>query len=188
MTALKKTEKPKTENPLVLNAEVVGGNWMHRKIGRISKVTKSLLTVQWDNGMTEYYGRQGQAFHGRIDENGEAIRFTSFGKPIENIWGGEDEPGIEIATDSAKARIEEERAKKERSKEERDAKQKEIASDPVYQKRQADLKRYSEMLSGLGANIENGWNNQSDFRIELDGIKPDKMHNLVAAIQAALKS
>jgi hypothetical protein len=43
------------------------------------------------------------------------------------------------------------------------------------------------MLSGLGANIENGWNNQSDFRIELDAIKPDKMEKLVTAIQAALK-
>jgi hypothetical protein len=43
------------------------------------------------------------------------------------------------------------------------------------------------MLSGLGANIENGCNNQSDFRIELDGIKPDKMDRLIAAIQEALK-
>jgi hypothetical protein len=187
VAAPKKTDKPKPENPLVLKAEVVGGNWMHRKIGRISKISKSLVTVEWDNGMTEYFGRQGQAFHGRIDENGEAIRFTSFGKPIENIWGGEDEPGIEIATEGAKARIEEERTKKEPSKQERETKQKEIESDLAYQKRQADLKRYSEMLSGLGANIVNGWNNQSDFRIELDGIKPDKMDRLIAAIQEALK-
>jgi hypothetical protein len=187
MAAPKKTDKPKPENPLVLNAEVVGRNWRHRKIGRIVKVTKTLLTVQWDDGMTEYFGRQGQAFHGRIDDNGEAIRFTSFGKPIENIWGGEDDPGISVATESAKAQIAEERAKKERSNQERESKQKEIESDPAYQKRQADLKRYSEMLSGLGANIESGWNNQSDFRIELDGIKADKMEQLVAAIQAVLK-
>jgi hypothetical protein len=187
MAAPKKTDKPKPENPLVLNAEAVGRNWRHRKIGRIVKVTKTLLTVQWDDGMTEYFGRQGQAFHGRIDDNGEAIRFTSFGKPIENIWGGEDDTGIEIATASAKARIEEERTEKNKSAEDRRKKQSELEADPKFQQRQADVKRYSEALAGLGANIENGWNNQSDFRIELDGVKPDKMEKLVAAIQAALK-
>jgi hypothetical protein len=184
---MKTEKKPKPDNPLVLNAEVIGGNWMDNKIGRISKVSKSLLTVQWDNGMTEYFGRQGQAFRGRIDDTGEAIRFTSFGKPIENIWGGEDDHGISVATESAKAQIAGERAKKERSNQERESKEKEIEANPAYLKRQADVKRYAEMLLGLGANIENGWNNQSDFRIELDGIKPDKMEELVTAIQAVLK-
>jgi hypothetical protein len=181
------TKKTKQENALVLNTEVVGGDCRHRKLGRIVKVTKSLLTVQWDNSMTEYFGRQGEAFHGRIDENGEAIRFTSFGKPIDNLWGGEDDPGISVATVSAKAQIAEGRAEKANPKQDREAKQKAMEAGPAHQKRQADLKRYSEMLFGLGANIENGWNDQSDFRIELDGIKPDKMEKLVAAIQAVLR-
>lgn len=176
----------KEDNPLVLNAEVGGGNWTHRKIGRIVKVTKSLLTIRWDDGMTEYFGRQGQAFHGRIDEDGEAIRFTSFGKPIENIWGGEDDPGISVATESAKAQITEKDAEKAQLKQRRAAKQSEIAANPAYQKRQADLQRYNNLLRPYG-NVEIGWNNSSDFRIELDGIKPDKMEKLTAAIQAALK-
>lgn len=188
MTATKKTEKkPKEENPLVLNAEVVGGNWRHRKLGRIVKVTKSLLTVQWDGGTLEHFGRQGQAFLGRSDANGEAIKFNKSGRPIENLWGGEEDPGIEIATESIKARIAEEKAAKKKVDEEREAKRKAVEEDPAYQQRQADLKRYSEMLSGLGANIENGWNDQNDFRIELDGIKPDRMEKLVTAIQTALK-
>jgi hypothetical protein len=180
-------KKNKEENPFVLNAEVVGGNRMHRKLGRIVKVTKTLLTVKWDNNSTEYFGRQGQAFHGRADKDGEAVRFNLSGKPLEDLWGGEDDPGIEIATDGAKARIMEDRRAKNKYKEEQAAKQAEIEASPVYQKRQADLKRYAEMLSGLGANIENGWNDQNDFRIELDGIKPDMMEQLITAIQAVLK-
>ena len=184
MSAAKKT---KEENPLVLNAEVVGGSWMHRRLGKIVKVTKTLLHVKWESGTTECFGRQGQAFHGRPDRDGEAIKFTKSGKPIEDLWGGEEDPGISIATESAKAQIIEERAKKAKAKEEQEAKQAAIEADPAYQQRQADLKRYSEMLSGLGANIENGWNDQTDFRIELDGIKPDKMEKLVVAIREALK-
>jgi len=188
MTTTKKTEKkPKEENLLVLNAEVVGGNWRHRRLGRIIKVTKSLLTVQWESGTTECFGRQGQAFHGRPDAQGEAIKFTKSGKLIEDLWGGEEDPGIEIATESIKSRIAEEKAAKKKVDEEREAKRKAVEENPAYQQRQADLKRYSEMLSGLGANIENGWNDQNDFRIELDGIKPDKMEALVAAIQGVLK-
>lgn len=36
-------------------------------------------------------------------------------------------------------------------------------------------------------NIENGWNDQTDFRIELDGIKAEQMERLVQAIQEVLK-
>ena len=180
-------KKAKEENPLILNAEVVGGDWRHRKLGRIVRVTKTLLKVQWDNGTTELFGRKGQAFHGHSDMKGEAVTFSLSGRRLENLWGSEDEPGIEIATDSHKARIAEERAEKEKLKQEREQKQKEIEADPKFQQRQADLKRYSEMLSGLGANIENGWNDQTDFRIELDGIKPDQMEKLVTAIREALK-
>jgi hypothetical protein len=184
----KKVEKkPKPENPLVLNAEVVGGNWRHRRLGRIVKVTKSLLTVQWDGGIEELFGRSGRPFHGRIDREGEAVKFTKSGQLVENLWGTEDEPGIEIATDSHKARIAEEKAAKKKSDEEREAKRKAVEEDPAYQQRQSDLKRYSEMLQGLGANVENSWNDQKDFRIELDGIKPDRMEKLVAAIREALK-
>jgi hypothetical protein len=180
-------KKPKKENPLALNAEVIGGSILHRRLGKIVRVTKTLLHVKWDSGVTECFGRQGQAFHGRPDAEGEAINFSKSGRPLENLWGGEDDPGISIATESAKAQIMEERAKKERLKQEREQQQEQIESDPAYIQRQADLKRYSEMLSGLGANIENGWNDQKDFRIELDGIKPDKMEKLVTVIQQALK-
>lgn len=130
---------------------------------------------------------KGQAFHGRTDGQGEAVKYTKSGQPIENLWGGEDDPDISIATEGAKQQILEERKKKEQQKQERAAMQAEIEADPAYQQRQADLKRYSEMLSGLGANVENSWNDQSNFRIELDGIKPEKMAALVTAIQGVLR-
>jgi len=184
MTAKKIEKKPKQENPFVLGAQVIGGSILHRRLGRIVKVSKSLLTVEWASGTKTFYGRRGQGFHGRVDEHGEAIT-TRHGQPIEDVWDNEDT--LDIATESAKARINEEIAKKEKQRQEQAAQQAAVEADPAYQKRQADLKRYSEMLSGLGANIENGWNDQKEFRIELDGIKPDKMEKLVTAIQEALK-
>lgn len=185
MTAAKKTDKkPKEENPLVLNAEVVGGNWRHRKLGRIVRVTKSLLHVRWDNGTTGFFSRRGQSFVGKVDEKGEAITSNSAGRAIEDIWDSDDT--LEIATEGAKARIEEERAAKSRTEQERAAKNAALEADPVYQKRQADLKRYAEMLAGLGANVENGWGDQNDFRVELDGIVPEKMDALVEAIRKVL--
>lgn len=184
--AVRNIKKAKQENPLVLHAEVIGGSVLHRRLGKIVRVTKTLLYVKWDTGTTECFGRQGQAFHGRPDADGEVIKFSKSGKPIENLWGGEEDPGISLATPGAKQQILQEREKKEKQIQERKEKQKEIEADPAYQQRQADLKRYSEMLAGLGANIENGWNDQADFRIELDGIKPEKMETLVAAIQVVL--
>jgi hypothetical protein len=189
MTPEKKTtKKPKEENPLLLNTEVIGGNWRHRKLGKIIKVTKTLLTVEWDFGglgtTKSFYSRKGKSFVGRADENGEAIT-TRNGEPLEEIWDEEDT--LELVTEHAKAKILRERADKEKHKKEQEEKQRQIEANPAFVQRQADLKRYAEMLQGLGANIENGWNDQKDFRIELDGIKPEKMDALVEAIQGALR-
>jgi hypothetical protein len=49
-------------------------------------------------------------------------KFIPHGEKIGgHLWGGEDEPGIEIATEGAKARIEEERAEKANLKQDREA-------------------------------------------------------------------
>lgn len=60
-------------------------------------------------------------------------------------------------------------------------------ADPLYQKRQTDLARYAKLLSDFGVKIENDWNNQEDFRIELDGIKSEKMEALIEAIRKVLR-
>jgi hypothetical protein len=104
------------------------------------------------------------------------------GKPIENVWGSEEDTSIAIATDGARQRIAEERAKKESAKEERARKQAEIEADPAFQKRQTDLKRYSDALSGI-ALVENSWGDPTNWRIELDGIKPNEMDAMVEAIR-----
>jgi hypothetical protein len=138
-TAKPKAAKPEKEkNLLVLGAEVYRTG-MHPALGRIVKVTKTLVKVEWDSGSTEHYGRRGQSFHGRISEQGEAIVYTLSGKPIENVWGSEEDTSIAIATDGARQRIAEERAKKESAKEERARKQAEIEADPAFQKRQTDF-------------------------------------------------
>src|SRR5208282_2495090 len=177
VTTAKAAKKPKEENPLVLNAEVIGGSSvLHRRLGRIVRVTKTLLTVEWTSGSKTFYSRKGRGFNGSVDKDGEAITEMASGKQIDDIW--DDEDTLSIATESAKRTILEEQAKKDKVKQERAEQQAATEADPVYQKRQADLKRYAEALRGLGANVENGWNDQKDFRIELDGIKPDKMEEL----------
>lgn len=184
MSAAKsKAKRAKENNPLVLNAEVYRTG-MFPALGKIVRVTKSLLTVKWDTGTTELYGRRGQAFHGRVDSNGEAITFSPSGNPLDDIWGGEDDVSIAIATEGAKNRIAEERATKAKAKQERAAKQAEIEADPTYQKRQADLALYSDALKGIG-HVESSWGDAANFRIELDPIKPEEMPAVVEAIRSA---
>ncbi len=184
---LRNTKKAKQENSFLLGAAVA---FLSRtgigKLGQIVKISKSLLKVKWDDGTTELFGRAGQPFYGKVDESGEAIRATASGKPIEDLWGTEDGPHLTLATDSVKQTLAEKRKKGEESRAQRQAERARIEADPAYQKRQTDLKRYSEMLTGLGANVENSWNDAANFRIELDGIKPDRMEKLVEAIKAAL--
>ncbi len=184
MTAAKKTQKkPKQENPLVLNAEVIGGSILHRRLGRIVKVSKSLLTVEWASGTKTLYGRRGQGFHGRVDEHGEAIT-TRHGQPIEDVWDNEDT--LDIATESTKARINEEIAKKEKQKQERAAQQAAIEAAPAYIARSTSLKNYAELLRPVSGNVENSWNKDVNYRIELENISPDRMDDLIRAIVEAL--
>jgi hypothetical protein len=184
MTAKPKSKPAKETNPFVLGAEVYRTG-MPLALGKIVKVTKTLLTVQWDTGMQALYGRHGEGFHGRPDADGEAITFTKSGKKLEDVWGSKDEPEIGIPTEGIRQRIAEERARKNAAKEERARQQAAIEADPAYVKRQADLAKYAELLKGIG-HVENGWNNQSDFRIEIDGIKPEQMERLVAALRENL--
>jgi hypothetical protein len=69
---------------------------------------------------------------------------------------------------------------------ERQAEQALRESDPVYQKRQADLNRYAEALQGIGT-VENSWSNQTNFRIELENIPPEQMEDLISAISKIRK-
>lgn len=182
--AVRNIKKAKSENPFALNAEVGLYKPGHglTKLGRIVKASKTLLTVEWESGETEYFGKAGQGFYGTVLESGEGKTARS-----GESWGTEEDPHLMIPSTEAKQRLAEEREEKAKREADRKAAVAARDADPAYQQRQADLKRYSEMLSGLGANIENGWNDQNDFRIELDGIKPDRMEKLVAAIQEALK-
>jgi hypothetical protein len=58
-----------------------------------------------------------------------------------------------------------------------------IEADPEYQKRQADLKRFGEMLQAVGGTVENSWSQETNFRIELENIPPEQMEDLIAAIR-----
>jgi hypothetical protein len=174
--------KPKTneKNPRVLGAEVCRTG-KRRVLGKIVKVTKSLLTVQWDTGSRELYGRRGQAFYGHAGSDGEAITSSPSGKLLEDLWGGEDDVRITIPTEGARKRITQGLENEAKVAEQRAAAQAKIESDPAYQMRQGDLERYTEALRGLG-HVENGWNDHSHFRIELDGITPAEMDAMVEAI------
>jgi hypothetical protein len=65
----------------------------------------------------------------------------------------------------------------------RQAEQAAREADPVYEKRQADLKRYAELLQSVSGSVDNSWSNQTNFRIELENIPPDKIEDLIAAIR-----
>src|SRR5277367_1836773 len=111
----KTKSKPKEKNPLVLGAEVYRTG-THPALGKIVKVSKTLVSVQWERGGRQSYGLHGEGFHGRVADNGEAITFTLSGKRMEDVWGSKDEPEIAIATDGVRQRIAEEQAKKESAK------------------------------------------------------------------------
>jgi hypothetical protein len=182
MNAKAKSKPTKEKSPLVLNAEVCRTG-RRRVLGKIVKVTKSLLTVKWDTGSTELYGRSGQAFYGRAGSDGEAVKSSLSGKPLEDLWGGEDDVRITIPTEGARKRIAQGLENEAKEAEQRAATRAKIESDPAYQKRQTDLERYTEALRGFG-HVENGWNDQSHFRIELDGIRPEEMDAMVEAVRS----
>lgn len=178
--------KTKVENPFKLGAAVA---LLPRtglgKTGQILKLSRSLLKVKWDDGQIEYFGRAGQPFYGKVDKAGEAIRETPSGKPIENLWGTDEDPHLTIATDSIRQTLAEKRKKSEKLKAERHQEQVRRESDPAYQKRQADLKRYAELLQATSGSVENSWNDHNNFRIELENIPPEQMDELITAITAA---
>src|SRR5260370_11685492 len=69
-------KKSKEENPFLPGAAIAlfrPGSGVER-LGQIVKITKSLLTVKWEDGSTELFGRAGQEFYGNADESGEAIK------------------------------------------------------------------------------------------------------------------
>jgi hypothetical protein len=180
-------KKTKKENPLVLNAEV----GLHRpghglaKLGEIIGTSKSILTVKWETGDTEYFGRKGQSFYGKLNAFGEPV-----GSRQEDLqlWGGEEDPHLIIPSSDSKRRLGEER--KEKAKREADRKVALAAreADPEYQKRQTDLKKYSELLHGISGQVENSWDKQTNFRVELENISPEKIDRLIQAIVGALSS
>jgi hypothetical protein len=147
------------------------------------KITKSLLTVKWDDGSTEFFGRAGQPFYGKVDNSGEAIRLTASGKPIEDIWGTDEDPHLTIATDSVKQTLAEKRKKSDELRAQRQVERARIEADPSYQQRQADLKRFAEMLQPMSGTIENSWSDEKNFRVELENIPPDQMEDLIAVIR-----
>ena len=151
-------------------------------MGQIVKITKSLLTVVWEDGSTELFGRAGQEFYGNADESGEAIK----PRGDKQIWGTDEDSHLTIATDSVKQTLAEKRKKSAELRVERQAEQALRESDPVYQKRQADLNRYAEALQGIGT-VENSWSNQTNFRIELENIPPEQMEDLISAISKIRK-
>jgi hypothetical protein len=184
-TSKSKPGKPANErNPLVLGAEVCRTG-KRRVLGKIVKVTKSLLTVQWDTGNREVYGRSGQAFFGQVGKDGEAVKHSLSGKPLEDLWGDEDDVRITIPTESAKKRITQGLEGEAKLAGERAAAHAKIESDPTYQKRQAELTQYGKLLEGIGT-LENSWANAENFRIELFDIEPKHMDRLVTALREVL--
>jgi hypothetical protein len=91
------------------------------------------------------------------------------------IWGTDEDPHISVPGEHSRKKLAEE--KKEKAKLEADRKTALAAkeADPEYQKRQADLKKYSELLHGISGQVENSWDKQTNFRIELENISPEKM-------------
>jgi hypothetical protein len=174
-------KKTKPANPFKLGASVAlfrPGSGVER-LGQIVTITKSLLTVIWEDASTELFGRAGQEFYGNADESGEAIK----PRGDKQIWGTDEDSHLTIATDSARQTLAEKRKKSAELRGEHQAEQARRESDPVYQKRQADLKRYTELLQSVSGHVENSWSNQTNFRIELENIPPDQMEDLIHAIR-----
>ena len=146
------------------------------------KITKSLLTVIWEDGSTELFGRDGQEFYGNADESGEAIKLRG----DKQIWRTDEDSHLTITTDSVRQTLAEKRKKSAELRVERQAEQALRESHPVYQKRQADLNRYAEALQGIGT-VENSWSNQTNCRIELENIPPEQMEDLISAISKIRK-
>jgi hypothetical protein len=181
MNTMPATKKTKAENPFKLGAAVAlfrPGSGVER-LGQIVYVTKSLLTVKWEDGSTELFGRAGQEFYGNADESGEAIK----PRGDKQIWGTDEDSHLTIPTDYAKQSLAEKRKKSAEVRVERQEEQARRESDPIYQKRQADLKRYAELLQSVSGSVDNSWSNQTNFRIELENIPPDQMEDLIAAIR-----
>ena len=182
---MKPAKKHKPESPFKLGAAVAlfrPGSGVER-LGQIVKITQSLLTVKWEDGFTEFFGRAGQAFYGDVDESGEAIKPR---RDDKQMWGTEEDSHLIIPTESAKYSLAEKREKSAKLRAERQEEQALRESDPVYQKRQADLNRYAEALHGIGT-VENSWSNQANFRIELENIPPEQMEDLISAMSKIRK-
>ena len=178
------TKKTKQENPFKLGAAVAlfrPGSGVER-LGQIVKTTKSLLTVKWEDGPTELFGKSGQEFYGEVDKSGEPIK----PRGDRQIWGTDEDSHLTIPTEYAKQSLAEKRQKGAETRAARQAEQTQRESDPVYQKRQADLKRYAELLQGVNGAVDNSWSNKTNFRIELENISPERMDVLISAIVRAL--
>lgn len=182
-TAKRVSEKKKAENPFVLNAEVGLYKPGHgtTQLGKIIEVGKQLLTVKWEDGHTEQFGKTGKSFYGKVDASGDLVAPKD-----DPMWGGDEDPSLIIATDSVKQSLAAKRVEKQKRDQERRAERERIESDPVHQKRQADLKRYSEILQEVSGHVENSWNKKENFRVELENIAPEKMDALLWAIANAL--
>src|SRR5258708_13661219 len=181
---MKPAQKNKRESPVKLGAAVAlfrAGSGVER-LGQIVKITKPLLTVIWEDGSTELFGRAGQEFYGNADESGEAIK----PRGDKQIWGTDEDSHLTIATDSVRQTLAEKRKTSAELRVERQAEQTLRQSDPVYQKRQADLNRHAEALERI-ITVENTWSSQTNFRIELENIPPEQMEDLISAISKIRK-
>src|SRR5260370_30383904 len=179
--SLRNIKKSKEENPFLPGAAIAlfrPGSGVER-LGQIVKITKSLLTVKWEDGPKELFGKSGKEFYGEVDESGEAIK----PRGDKQIWGTDEDSHLTIATDSVRQTLAEKRKKSAELRGERQVELAQRESDPVYQKRQADLKRYAELLQSVSGSVDNSWSNQTNFRIELENIPPDQMEELIAAIR-----
>ena len=108
MPAAKKT---KQENPFKLSAAVAlfrPSSGVER-LGQIVKITKSLLTVKWEDGPTELFGKSGQEFYGEVDESGEPIK----SRGDRQIWGTDEDSYLVTATDWVRQTLAEKRARRE---------------------------------------------------------------------------
>lgn len=188
--AMTRPKTKKEENPLVLGAEVGlfrGGHGV-TKAGKIVRVHSKLLGVEWEEeqGKLEYFGRNGQSFFGSVDEKGQIVE-TANVRRGESPWGGEDDPHLTILTSYHREKIDTNRIAKQQRLEEQRKQEEERKANPVYVKRQQDMERYRAALAGLSANIEDSWNNRSNFRIELDNIPSEQMDELIEAIRRVRK-
>src|SRR5258706_14363712 len=104
-----KKKKNKPENPFKLGAAVAlfrPGSGVER-LGQIVKITKSLLTVKWEDGSPELFGKSGQEFYGEVDESGEPIK----PRGDRQIWGTDEDSHLTIPTEDAKQSLVEKRRK-----------------------------------------------------------------------------